>query len=58
MSKTMRTIFRCGRARRNPSFEFNDDLYDQMKRTASSGSPEEMFAIWNLFATEGTTGEG
>ena len=58
MTKTYRTISRCGRGRRNPSFEFTDDFYNQMKQAASSDSADEMFAIWNLFATEGSTGEG
>jgi len=55
MSKMMGAISRCGRGF---SAEFSNNFYSQMKQAAASDSAEEMFAIWNLFATHTMTGEG
>lgn len=55
MTKMMSSIARCGRGF---SAEFTDAFYNQMKQAARSNSAEEMFAIWNLFATQTMTGEG
>ena len=55
MRKMMSSIARCGRGY---SAEFTDAFYNQMKAAARSKSAEEMFAIWNLFATQTMTGDG
>lgn len=55
MTKMMGAISRCGRGF---SAEFDKSFYDQMKAASVSNSAEQMFAIWNLFATQTMTGEG
>jgi len=55
MSKMMGAISRCGRGF---SAEFSSSFYNQLKAASVSNSAEEMFAIWNLFATQTMTGEG
>ena len=49
------SISRCGKGF---ATEFSDSFYKQMKEASVSNSAEQMFAIWNLFATYTMTGEG
>jgi len=55
MTKMMGAISRCGRGF---SAEFSNSFFKQMKEASVSNSAEEMFAVWNLFATNTMTGEG